>query len=58
MQIFQNDPDLTAKIDVRRPIAFVVHGWMDGFFSGFLYANGLSWPVATIQGMSLAKTQD
>lgn len=30
-------------------MAFVVHGWMDRFFSSVLYANGRGWPVATIE---------
>lgn len=51
VQVFQNDVNLTAKLDVTKPLAFVVHGWMDRFFSTFLYHDGLGWPVATVLGI-------
>lgn len=33
-------------------MAFIVHGWMDRFYSSVLYANGRGWPVATIEDWS------
>lgn len=52
MQVFQNDANLTQKINVNKPMAFLVHGWMDQFFSSNLYYNGRGWPVATVQGLN------
>lgn len=48
VRVYQNDIDIASKIDLTKPIAFVIHGWMDRFFSDLAVDNAQGWPLSTI----------
>lgn len=36
-QTFFNDPDIESKIDLSKPVSFLVHGWLGGLNGGNMY---------------------
>lgn len=50
VQLYQNDTNLTSKLNTSQPIGFVVHGWKDDSFPTFVMDGVKDWPIETVEG--------
>lgn len=47
-QTYFNDPDIVEKIDMTKPVSFLIHGWLGGLNGGNMY---LPYEVKPKKGM-------
>lgn len=47
-QTYFNDPDILQKLDMTKPVSFLIHGWLGGLNGGNMY---LPYEVKPKKGM-------